>query len=66
VLARNNVAVFSLVLVISLLEGCANTPEGESARRGAGYGAAGGTVMDLALGDAGLAAAGAAAGAVAG
>ena len=70
VLVRNRVAVVSIALMISLLFGCANTPEGESARRGAGYGAAGGAVMGLALGamtgDAGLAAAGAAAGAVAG
>jgi hypothetical protein len=68
--AGNSITVFSLVLTISLLGGCANTPEGESARRGAGYGAAGGAVMGLALGaitgNAGFAAAGASAGAVAG
>lgn len=69
-LIRNPVAVVSLAFIISSLTGCANTPEGESARRGAGYGAAGGAVMGLALGamtgDAKFAAAGAAAGAVAG
>ena len=67
---RIHASAAAIALMISLLVGCANTPEGESARRGAGYGAAGGAVMGLALGamtgDAGLAAAGAAAGAVAG
>jgi uncharacterized protein YjbJ (UPF0337 family) len=70
VLANNRISVASLLVIISLLAGCANTPEGESARRGAGYGAAGGAVMGLALGamtgDASLAVAGAATGAVAG
>lgn len=69
-LAKNYITLFLLVLMVNLFGGCANTPEGESARRGAGYGAAGGAVMGLALGamtgDARLAAAGAATGAIAG
>jgi hypothetical protein len=55
---------------MSLLAGCADTPEGASARRGAKYGAAGGALLGLTMGaltgDAQLAAAGAVAGAAAG
>ena len=43
-LAKNYITLFLLVLMVNLFGGCANTPEGESARRGAGYGAAGGAV----------------------
>lgn len=63
-------AGLTTVTVISILAGCANTPEGESARRGAKYGAMGGAALGLGLGaltgDASFAAAGAAAGAMAG
>lgn len=58
------------VVMTALLSGCANTPEGEAARRGAGYGAAGGALVGLAMGastgSGKVAAAGAVAGAAAG
>ena len=65
-------AVYSIILLVGvvMLAGCANTPEGEAARRGAGYGAAGGALVGLAMGAATgnsrIAAAGAVAGAAAG
>lgn len=61
--------VAATITAIAMLMGC-ETPEGESAKRGAKYGAAGGAALGLGLGaltgDARMAAAGAAAGAMAG
>ncbi|WP_455212670.1 hypothetical protein [Kaarinaea lacus] len=65
-----NIRHVCLALSMTLVASCANTQEGESARRGAKYGAAGGALVGLALGAATgsgkVAAAGAVAGAAAG
>jgi hypothetical protein len=62
--------LFTPVIMTALISACANTPEGEAARKGAGYGAAGGALVGLAMGAATgsskVAAAGAVAGAAAG
>lgn len=68
---RNNlVHIFGIGILVTLIASCGNTPEGESAKKGAKYGAAGGALVGLAMGAATgsgrVAAAGAAAGAVAG
>lgn len=62
--------ILSVALLLAFVVGCADTPEGASARRGAKYGAAGGALLGLTLGaltgDADLAVAGMAAGAATG
>jgi len=68
---RNNLVYYvGIGIIVTLLASCGNTPEGESAKKGAKYGAAGGALLGLAMGattgSSKIAAAGAAAGAVAG